>query len=60
MRSALPWCVLEDFNDMMYAFEKTGGRPQPRNLLEGFSNAVLECKLEDLGFIGCEYTWEKF
>lgn len=44
---------------MMYAFEKVGGRPQPRNLLEGFSNAVGGCELEDLGFIGCEYTWEK-
>lgn len=35
----------------MYAFEKTRGRPQPRNLLEDFRNAVLECELDDLGFV---------
>ncbi|XP_074328260.1 uncharacterized protein LOC141666166 [Apium graveolens] len=44
----------------MYSFEKLGGRPHPRRLLEGFSNTVLECGLEDLGFVGCEFTWEKF
>ncbi|XP_074327302.1 uncharacterized protein LOC141665222 [Apium graveolens] len=48
------------FNDMMYSFEKLGGRPHPRRLLEGFSNTVLECGLEELGFVGCEFTWEKF
>lgn len=57
--SSLPWCVMGDFNDMMYSFEKNGGRPQPRSLLEGFCNVVGECGLEDTGYIGCEYTWER-
>lgn len=58
-QSQSPWCVVGDFNDMMYSFEKVGGRPQPRRLLEGFSNTVFECGLEDLGFVGCEFTWER-
>ena len=58
-RSSLPWCMLGDYNDMMYGFEKIGGRPQPRALLEGFNKVVMECGLEDLGFSGSEFTWEK-
>ncbi|XP_074359619.1 uncharacterized protein LOC141699666 [Apium graveolens] len=45
---------------MVYSFKKLGGRPHSRRLLEGFSYTVLECRLEDLGFVGCEFTWEKF
>lgn len=57
--SDLPWCVLGDFNDMLFDFEKQGGRPQPRSLLEGFTNTIIDCRLEDLGFNGCEFTWER-
>lgn len=32
-KSTLPWCVLGDFNDMMYTHENRGGRSQPLNLL---------------------------
>ncbi|KAL8125037.1 hypothetical protein AgCh_012638 [Apium graveolens] len=59
-RSALPWCILGDFNDMLFEFEKVGGRPQPRYLLEGFHATISDCGLQDLGFTGCQYTWERF
>lgn len=58
-KSDLPWCILGDFNDMMFGFEKVGGRPQPRRLLDGFTKAIMECNLIDLGFTGHEFTWEK-
>ncbi|KAK1354012.1 hypothetical protein POM88_047268 [Heracleum sosnowskyi] len=58
-RSNLPWCVIGDFNDMMFVNEKRGGRVQPRWLLDGFSEAVNACGLVDLGFKGCEFTWER-
>ncbi|WOH11566.1 hypothetical protein DCAR_0831055 [Daucus carota subsp. sativus] len=58
-KSSLPWCVLGDFNDMLFEFEKKGGRPQPRRLLEGFNQTVIDCNLEDLGFNGYEFTWER-
>lgn len=55
-KSNLLWCIISDFNDMVYGFEKVGGRPHPRYLLEGFSNTVTECGLEDLGFNGSAFT----
>ncbi|XP_074336391.1 uncharacterized protein LOC141673539 [Apium graveolens] len=51
--------VMGDFNDMLFGFEKVGGRPHPRYLLEGFNNTIMECGLEDLGFNGSAFTWEK-
>lgn len=57
--STLPWCIAGDFNDMMFAHEKKGGRAHPRHLLEGFSETVNDCELMDLGFVGNEFTWEK-
>lgn len=44
---------------MLFVFEKIRGRPHPRSLLEGFNETAVKCRLEDLGFIGYEYTWEK-
>ncbi|XP_074352512.1 uncharacterized protein LOC141691645 [Apium graveolens] len=58
-KSQLPWCVLRDFNDMFFNSEKCGGRPHPNNLLTGFGEAITDCELEDIGFIGSEFTWEK-
>lgn len=59
-RSSIPWCIIGDFNDMLYAHEKRGGRPHPRGLLQGFSDLIIGCGLMDLGFEGEKYTWEKF
>ncbi|XP_074337514.1 uncharacterized protein LOC141674712 [Apium graveolens] len=58
-RSTLPWCVIGDFNDMLYADKKRGGRIHPRNLLVGFGDTITACGLSDLGFKGENYTWEK-
>lgn len=58
-RSTIPWWILGDFNDMVFEFEKVGRRPHPRHLLEGFHTTITQCGLEDLGFSGCRYTWEK-
>lgn len=44
---------------MMLATEKRGGRGQPLSLLQGFSETVFDCGLQDLGFVGEKYTWEK-
>ncbi|KAL8108439.1 hypothetical protein AgCh_024775 [Apium graveolens] len=58
-RSSLPWCIIGDFNDIMYVHEKRGGRVQDRYLLEGFKEAVNESGLQDLGYVGNEFTWER-
>lgn len=46
-RSSIPWCVIGEFNDMMFMHEKKGGRLS--FLLEGFKDTVYECGLMDLG-----------
>lgn len=56
--SQLSWCILGNFNDMMYEHEKQGGRPHLASLLEDFREAVNACELVDLGFTGNEFTWE--
>lgn len=58
-KSRLPWCVIGDFNDMMYEDEKMGGNKQPHQLLSGFTETLGVCGLTDLGFVGEKFTWEK-
>lgn len=58
-KSELPWCVISDFNDLMFAAEKRGGRRHPYNLLTGFAETIYACNLVDLGFVGERFTWEK-
>ncbi|XP_074377752.1 uncharacterized protein LOC141719274 [Apium graveolens] len=58
-RSTLPWCIIGDFNGLMVMEEKKGGRSRPRYRLEGFSEAVMDCGLMDLGYTGEKYTWER-
>lgn len=57
--SQLLWCIIGDFNDMMYAHEKQGGRRHEQVLLEGFKKVVYDSGLCDLGFLGSEFTWER-
>ncbi|XP_074322934.1 uncharacterized protein LOC141659900 [Apium graveolens] len=57
--SVLPWCIIGDFNDIVSMDEKRGGQRQPRRLMEGFSEAIMDCGLHDLGFSGDIFTWER-
>lgn len=57
--STIPWCIIGDFNDMVSVEEKRGGQRQPRALLDGFVETLIDCGLEDLGFTGDMYTWER-
>lgn len=44
---------------MLVEGEKKGGRQQPIGLLTGFREAINDCGLIDLGFVGGKVTWEK-
>lgn len=57
--SSIPWCVVGDFNDMLYVEDKEGVHPHPQALLEGFGRAVNDCELLELDLCGGRFTWEK-
>lgn len=58
-KSQLPWCILGDFNDILFQSEKRGNTSHPNYLLNGFRSAVEDANLIDLGMSGYEFTWER-
>ena len=52
-----PWLVGGDFNVVQYHSEVTGGNPQSQSSIDDFNIALLDCGLEDAGFIGSPFTW---
>lgn len=58
-RYTLPWCILGDFNDLLTSSEKRGRVGHLNSLFAGFKSAIEDCNLNDLGFMGAPYTWER-
>lgn len=52
-----PWLVGGDLNEIMWQKEKKGGKPRNSNQLLEFREALSDCGLFDLGYIGDPYTW---
>ena len=57
--SNLPWCIMGDFNDLLYASDKKGINLHPQYLLDGFRNTVEDCHLLELDLSGGRFTWER-
>ncbi|XP_059451054.1 uncharacterized protein LOC132181841 [Corylus avellana] len=55
--SPLPWVCIGDFNEILFPSEKWGGNTRSRRLMWDFQQALEECDLTDLGFLGPKYTW---
>lgn len=55
--SNLAWIVRGDFNEILTGEEKICGVPREANLINMFRNALLDCSLSDVGFIGDKFTW---
>ncbi|GMI84759.1 hypothetical protein HRI_002145200 [Hibiscus trionum] len=53
-----PWMVMGDFNELLFASEKSGGRLRNSSQMDNFRNALEDCSLKDVGFRGPWYTWE--
>nr|XP_023879274.1 uncharacterized protein LOC111991717 [Quercus suber] len=53
----LPWVVFGDFNEITHIEEKCGGAERNANQMEAFRNALDNCDLRDLGFVGQRFTW---
>ncbi|GMI96662.1 hypothetical protein like AT1G43760 [Hibiscus trionum] len=56
---SLSWVAIGDFNEILYANEKRGGRVRPERNMNAFRSALQDCDLSDLGFTGRWYTWER-
>lgn len=54
---ALPWVVSGDFNEILFSCEKVGGSQRSESLMHNFRDALEECDLHDLGFVGDAFTW---
>ncbi|GMI64491.1 hypothetical protein HRI_000118400 [Hibiscus trionum] len=53
-----PWLVIGDFNELLLAQEKTGGRIRSERQMDDFRNALQDCGLNDIGYRGPWFTWE--
>ena len=58
-RLNLPWVVMGDFNEIMFAGEKLGGNPRPEWQMNQFYEVLNKCHLCDLGYIGSDFTWSR-
>lgn len=57
--SSFPWCVIGDFNDLLYSTDKKGVHDHPNALLEDFRKVVEDSELVELDLCGGNFTWEK-
>ncbi|KAL0008379.1 hypothetical protein SO802_009881 [Lithocarpus litseifolius] len=58
-QSPLPWLCAGDFNELLKSHEKLGGRLRSYGQMQLFREALDECGLFDLNFIGKKFTWFK-
>ncbi|TXG54013.1 hypothetical protein EZV62_019269 [Acer yangbiense] len=55
--SNLPWIVVGDFNEILQLDEKKGGVIRSNTTMSSFREAVDDCALMDMGYVGNKYTW---
>jgi len=55
--SNLPWLVMGDFNEAMWAFEHFSTTCRGEQQMANFREALNVCELTDLGFTGTPYTY---
>jgi hypothetical protein len=51
--------VIGDFNDILFSREKEGGNRRPHSFMKAFQDALTDCELEDIDFLGDKYTWNR-
>ena len=56
LNSKDPWVVLGDFNAILDPGDRVGERSH-NAVSEGFLQVFQNCKLEDVRYGGCRYTW---
>ncbi|KAJ1387737.1 Endonuclease/exonuclease/phosphatase superfamily [Sesbania bispinosa] len=56
-RDNTPWCVIGDYNEILFSHEKQGVRPANPGRLQVFREFLNEAELMDISVRGCQYTW---
>lgn len=46
-----------DFNEVMYEWEKLGGRDRSRMAMDAFKDVVDNCALCEVNYIGPHFMW---
>lgn len=54
-----PWCLVGDFNQVLFAREKQGGAPFNHAASASFAACLNACNLVDRGFKGQLFTWQR-
>lgn len=52
-----PWVLEGDFNVTLHAAERHGGAPPTLGSMEEFASMMVDCGLQDAGYVGNVYTW---
>jgi hypothetical protein len=47
------------FIEIMFNYEKEGGRPRAQQAMQAFHDALRDCELEDMGYVGDLFTWRR-
>ena len=55
----LPWLCLGDFNEVLHAHEHVGSGKRRASQIAGFRDAMDVCALDELGYQGRPWTFEK-
>jgi endonuclease/exonuclease/phosphatase family metal-dependent hydrolase len=55
----MPWVVFGDLNEILFSSEKEGGATRPQAYMQAFRECLVDCSLEDLGYIGNKFTWKR-
>lgn len=58
-KTILPIIFFGDFNDMLFASDKSGQHLHSQAFLEEFKATIDDCRLIELDLKGGEFTWEK-
>ncbi|KAK7396803.1 hypothetical protein VNO78_17962 [Psophocarpus tetragonolobus] len=53
-----PWVIIGDFNDILLASEQHADIFN-HSRAEAFASVLDDCSLMDLGFFGCNFTWQR-
>ncbi|XP_021626941.1 uncharacterized protein LOC110625616 [Manihot esculenta] len=56
----MPWIIVDDFNELLRSHEKRGILGHPSYLSNQFQQVWLDLYLQDLGYVGTQFTWEKW